>query len=59
MRDDLTNPPARSTVIRDLVSTARDEGADYATWFEKNKDLGDFRLVPFTEAAQLWRELTN
>jgi hypothetical protein len=55
----MANPPSRERVVRDVVSQARVDRAQFVTWFETNKSDGDWRLAPYTRAADLWRQLTS
>ncbi|HEY6935212.1 MAG TPA: hypothetical protein VI452_17570 [Marmoricola sp.] len=56
--DAVTNPPARTTVVRDVVGRGRADHAQFVIWFETNKSEGDYRLLPYPAAADLWNRLT-
>lgn len=54
----MADPPSRASVVRDVVQHASADHAQFVTWFETNKSDGDWRLGPYTKAADLWNELT-
>jgi hypothetical protein len=54
----VANPPARTTVVQDVVNRARADKAQFVTWFETTKTEGDYRLLPYLSAVALWKQLT-
>ncbi|WP_341229313.1 thrombospondin type 3 repeat-containing protein [Nocardioides salarius] len=45
--------------IREMVASTRSDGAEFVTWFEINKEDGDWRMAPYDDAVAAWRSTTT
>ena len=45
--------------VSELIPSTRSDGAEFVTWFEVNKDDGDWRMAPYDAPVTAWRAGTR
>ena len=47
------------TFVREMIPSTRQDDAEFVTWFEINKEDGDWRMAPYADAVAAWRKGTT